>query len=89
MVLYIDNLSNNNKYRFIFVFRPPLGYDAKQMSDLISLLNFSCDLKFIGSVCGDFNFPNNDWTSDTDVSSMFLRTVDFAHFIVHSSLSQL
>ena len=40
-------------------------------------------------MCGDFNFPNIDWTVDTDISTMPLHAVDFAHFIVHNGLSQL
>ena len=40
-------------------------------------------------ICGDFNFPNIDWTADIDISTMPLHAVDFAHFIVHNGLSQL
>ena len=41
------------------------------------------------TVCGDFNFPNIDWTADIDISTMPLHAVDFAHFIVRNGLSQL
>ena len=87
-VLCIDILCNNYKHRFICVYRPP-SYDAKQTSDLIDCLNFLYDVNFIETVCGDFIFPNIDWTADIDISTMPLHAVDFAHFIVHNGLRQL
>ena len=87
-VLCIDILCNNYKHRFIRFYRPP-SYDAKLTCDLINCLNFLCNVNFIVTICGDFNFTNIDWTADIDISTTSLRAVDFAHFIVHNGLSQL
>ena len=87
-VLCIDILCNNYKHRFICVNRPH-SYDAKLTCDLINCSNFLCNVNFIVTICGDFNFPNIDWTADIDISTMPLHAVDFAHFIVLNGLSQL
>ena len=58
-VLCTDILFNNYKHRFICVYRPP-SYYAKLTCDLINCLNFLCNVNFIVTICGDFNFPNID-----------------------------
>ena len=80
-VLCIDILCNNYKHRFICVYRPP-SYDAKLTCDLTNCLNFLCNVNFIVTICGDFNFPNIDWTADIDISAMPLHAVDFAHLFI-------
>ena len=87
-VLCTDILCNNEKHRFIYIYRQPV-YDAKQTCDLTDCLNFLYNVNFVVPVCNDFNFPNTDWTSDNDVSTISLHAVDFAYFVVHNGLSQL